>query len=69
MGLRKFVLFGLLILTGVLNAQSDFRPGYIISTTGDTIFGEIDYRGDLSMSNVCRFKNGENETKKFIVSH
>ena len=65
MGLRKFVLFGLLILTGVLNAQSDFRPGYIISTTGDTIFGEIDYRGDLSMSNVCRFKNGENEITEY----
>lgn len=51
---------GLLISTSILNAQTDFRTAYIISSTGDTIYGEIDYRGDELMSSICRFKSAEN---------
>lgn len=50
-----FLLLALLISTGIIKAQTDFRPGYIIQTTGDTIFGQIDYRGDLTMGRLCKF--------------
>jgi hypothetical protein len=40
-------LFGRIvsIYAGLLNAQTDYRPGYVIKTTGDTIHGEILYKG------------------------
>lgn len=60
MKLRKLILLGLLISNGILNAQTDFRPGYVINTIGDTIFGQIDYRGDLIMSSLCKFKDIDN---------
>ncbi len=60
MKLMRLVLLGILVSTGILNAQTDFRPGYIIKTTGDTIFGQIDYRSDLLMSSLCKFKDVDN---------
>ncbi len=45
MKLRRLILLGLLISNGILNAQSDFRPGYVINTIGDTIFGQIKHLG------------------------
>ena len=60
MKLKKLILFGLLILTGILNAQTDFRSGYIVKAVGDTICGQIDYRGDFLMSRLCKFKNVDN---------
>ncbi len=52
--------------TVVLKAQKDFKPGYIITQKGDTVYGEIDYRGDLLMGEVCTFKpNGQNSEEKF----
>ena len=65
MKLNKLVLLGLLFITGILNAQTDFRPGYIINSTGDTIYGEIDYRSDLLMSSVCKFKGKESEIREY----
>jgi len=46
--------------TGLLYAQTDFKPGYVIPSPGDTLFGKIDYRGDLLMKSICRFKTAEN---------
>ena len=66
MGLNRLLLFGLLMIIEFLNAQTDFRPGYIIENSGDTIHGEIDYRGDILMGNVCRFKD-VNEKKMNIL--
>ncbi|MGB3468862.1 MAG: hypothetical protein WBA74_26495, partial [Cyclobacteriaceae bacterium] len=43
-----------------LRGQTDFHPGYIILLDGDTLRGEIDYRGDLLMSSVCKFRNNAN---------
>lgn len=59
------ILIGLLLLAGLLNAQTDFRPGYIISNTGDTLYGDVDYRGDLFMSIVCKFKDAENTINEY----
>ena len=59
MKLKKLVLLGFIFINGLINAQTDFRPGFIIRAEGDTIFGEIDYRGDLLMGEVCRFRLSE----------
>jgi hypothetical protein len=40
----------------LLQAQTDFRPGYVIGLNGDTIPGEIDYRGDKLMGETCTFR-------------
>lgn len=53
----KLQILGLVFSTFLLNAQTDFRPGYIIFNNGDTLSGEIDYRGDILMSTLCKFKN------------
>lgn len=65
MKLKSFILFGLLFSIEVLNAQTDFRPGYIINKTGDSIYGDIDYRGDLLMSGLCRFRDKDNVIKGY----
>jgi len=40
-------------------AQNNFRQGYIITNTNDSITGWIDFRTDLLNSHVCRFKPAE----------
>jgi hypothetical protein len=65
MKLKNLILLGLLLSTGVLKAQTDFRPGYIIKMTRDTIFGQIDSRGDLLMSSVCKFKDSGSEITEY----
>ncbi|MFW5658286.1 MAG: hypothetical protein ACOCYF_02455, partial [Bacteroidota bacterium] len=65
MKLKGLILFGILLSTGVLHAQTDFRPGYIIQNAGDTVYGEIDYRGDLLMGRLCRFKEADNSIKDY----
>ena len=65
MSLRTLVLVGILLSTIVVNAQTDFRPGYIIENSGDTLYGEIDYRGDILMNTICTFKSVENVTHKY----
>jgi hypothetical protein len=61
--LRRLIFFILLILTGLINAQTDFRPGYVIKPGGDTLFGNIDYRSDLLMGEVCRFRINDKENE------
>jgi len=65
MKLKRLFLFGFLISTKILNAQTDFRPGYVIKSTGDTLFGQIDYCGDLLMSHICKFRDTDNAIKEF----
>ena len=42
-----------------LSAQSDFRPGYIITNSLDTLPGLIDYRGEIRNMKVCTFKENK----------
>lgn len=65
MNIRKLFFFHLLFFTALLNAQPDFRPGYIIKFSGDSLVGKIDYRSDLIMANKCRFKNYNDEIFEF----
>lgn len=61
MKLHRLLLIALLFSAGILKAQTDFRPGYIITLSGDTVQGKIDYRGDKLMGGVCRFKDNDSE--------
>lgn len=40
-------------------AQSDFRPGFYVTMQFDTIYGEIDNRGDIRNCHICNFRPGE----------
>lgn len=41
-------------------AQSNFKPGYIIQTSGDTLRGEIDARNEQRNRQLCRFRPDKN---------
>jgi hypothetical protein len=42
-----------------LNAQADFKPGFLVTTGSDTLRGWIDYRSDIQMGQVCAFRKSE----------
>ena len=58
---KQILIFFLLIISITISAQADFRPGYVIKSVGDTIIGEIDYRSDLRMGEICTFRKNKNE--------
>lgn len=59
MRLKLFLLVPFIFILSTLFAQSDFRPGYVVLNNSDTLLGQIDYRGDMKMSQLCSFiKNG-----------
>lgn len=55
--LVHFVLFSLLLK---IYSQSDYRSGYVILNTSDTLYGYIDFRTDFSNSQHCYFKKDNN---------
>jgi hypothetical protein len=65
MKVLKLLLLGFLFFTEILKAQTDFRPGYVFTNSGDTLFGQIDYRGDLLMGSICKFKNPDNKIVEY----
>ena len=66
MKLKNILFAGLLLATSIANAQTDFRLGYVIKAEHDTLAGEIDYRGDIKMSQFCKFRSDEShEVVKF----
>ena len=56
--LRKLfsAAIGLVLFSTLAQAQTDFRPGYILPPTGDTVRGLVDYRGALRSSRLCQFR-------------
>jgi hypothetical protein len=40
----------------VVQAQADFRAGYIVPLSGDTVRGLADYRGGVRNAELCRFR-------------
>lgn len=49
-----------LILSGFpVLAQTDFRNGYYITHENDTVFGLVDYRGEVRNSQTCVFKKND----------
>lgn len=63
--MQKTFLILLLLSTLLLHAQTSFKPGFVISLNNDTTYGEIDSRGDLQMSKICRFKDAANEVIEY----
>jgi len=55
------ILILLVLCIGSVQAQRDYRKGYIITNQQDTIYGWIDYRGDIRNSKLCSFKKTETE--------
>lgn len=68
MKLHRLLVLGFILLTAALNAQTDFRPGYIITTKGDTVQGKVDYRSDMIMCSTCKFKDEAGTVTKYKPS-
>ncbi len=61
--MKKGLLFIVLIFITINGlAQRDYRKGYIITHEMDTIYGWVDYRGDIRNAKICSFK--KNDTDK-----
>ena len=72
--MKKTSLFGRLVLaivfggisTAVTMAQTNPKPGYIITNGGDTVRGNIDFRTNESLSKQCVFwADGGNESTTY----
>jgi len=62
--MKKVILFCIataMVTFGSVQAQRDYRKGYIITNRQDTIYGWIDYRGEIRNSKLCSFKKTEPE--------
>lgn len=59
MKISGLIIFFFLLYATELKSQIDYRPGFIQLTTGDTLYGEIDYRTDFLMGSGCRFKTND----------
>ncbi len=64
MKIINILLLVFLLISISSHAQNDFRAGYVIDLSHDTICGKIDYRRDLAMSKICILKNANGNTKE-----
>ncbi len=65
---KKHLIISFLLLTFNLTgySQNDWRQGYVIENSADTIYGLIDYRSPKSNSQYCYFRESEQvETIKY----
>lgn len=65
MKIRLLFLIVLLCCGKLVYAQNDYREGFIINSSLDTLYGKIDYRGDYKMSTLCRFKDKNNQINEY----
>lgn len=65
MKLNGLLILVFFLILGSIYAQTDFRPGFIIRQNGDTLIGDIDYRGDIMMGQVCTFKSTDNKRVQY----
>jgi hypothetical protein len=64
--MKKLLVLVLLTINTSIFAQVEFRPGYVILNSGDTLTGEIDFRDDKIMTKTCRFReNKKSEFREF----
>jgi hypothetical protein len=64
-----FIVPAMLVITIQAFAQPDFRQGFIVTNSNDTIHGLIDYKNSRSNSKKCVFKEGVNaERQEFSPS-
>jgi len=60
----SLIFFALFITSILINAQSNFRPGYIITNEIDTISGLIDFRTYKMNAHTCKFKTSDASAEK-----
>jgi hypothetical protein len=53
--MKGLLLFLLIFTQFVAFSQSNFKEGYLITLTNDTVYGLIDFRTDYTNAEVCRF--------------
>ena len=65
--MKKIIIFALLAFSATAaTAQTNPKPGYIITNDGDTVRGNIDFRTNERMSKQCDFwADGGNEDKTY----
>ncbi|WP_190927663.1 outer membrane beta-barrel protein [Hymenobacter armeniacus] len=51
-----FLALSLLATAGAVQAQQNFRPGYVVKTEGDTLRGQVQVRGAHRSEALCRFR-------------
>jgi hypothetical protein len=59
MKIKHLLLFAMLLPCITTYAQTDFRSGYVITLEGDSLWGEINYRGDRFLAAECTFRQQE----------
>jgi len=59
--MKQFLFFVLFFVITVISAhsQNDWKTGYIIKNSGDTVFGWIDNRNSKTNTNHCYFRKDE----------
>lgn len=60
-----FIITLVVFTSSKIHAQNSFRDGYIITTTNDTVYGQLDYRANNLNYHSCYFKKG-NKIEKLI---
>lgn len=53
---KKLLFLPLLLAAASVVAQTNFRPGYVLPLTGDTLRGEVDSRGAQRNARLARFR-------------
>jgi hypothetical protein len=60
--MRKFLLTAAFIsLSHLIFAQTDFRPGYVVTHDADTLHGLVDYNEGPNAYRVCTFKQSKDD--------
>lgn len=62
--ISTFIFFFIFVIT--VNAQSNYKKGYIITNKNDTINGLIDFRSDIINCSLCKFKLSENAEEQIF---
>jgi hypothetical protein len=55
-----YILISMLFIT--LYSQAQYKDGYIINNQNDTIYGLIEFSGEINNSELCKFKSTESES-------
>lgn len=66
--MRFFYLLITLLLPGVILAQSNYNPGYVVNTNGDTLKGYINYREWYKTPKSIEFKTNLNDESPVIFN-
>jgi hypothetical protein len=62
--LRFLCLFTAILFTSILNGQTGYKPGYIITLSNDTLKGEIYFYSSQKNHKNCQFRANANEESR-----